>query len=317
MPAVVISVKLEPRRLRTLETFEAPDPWNGGAPAAFDLDLHKLMPKRARVVREGSFWGKDVYALRSKGDGADRFLPESLSELWKTRRVATGALPRLLAEVEPGLRPGDFAPVLHLRFHRWLAAFFGLIAAACLGMAVRAAGTGGGHTTTRVPLAEWLARPQLDGEDLVTDRPVKTDGLMKVDFEPQLPPALFAYPANGSFVLAWVPASGGHRLLLAAEDQVAALPHLALTGVTLSPASIGLPAGALAEVKGRVPDVDTSLVTALHWTWTDIETPSRRVVLFFAGLAVVSGGGGAIIYLMIALRQARRRRQMTWLLARA
>jgi hypothetical protein len=311
---VIVNIKLEPRRLRTLETFTAGDPWSGGT-TEWDLDLHKMVPKGAQVVREGAAWGKDVHALRAKGEGVDRFLPEALSELWQRQRAPSTALPRLLAEIEPTLRSGDFTPILHMKTHRWLAAFFGLLALIFIGLAVRAATAGSGHVMSRVPLSQWLARPQVDGEDLVTDRPVTVAGTAKVAFQPQLPPHLFAVPAD-SYVLAWFPASGGHRLLLAAEEQVPALAHLALAGVTLRPERIGLPPATLAELRGRVPDLDTSLVTGLFWTWTDVSSGGWVVAVFFGAMALLGALGGAVIYLMIALRQGRRRRQMEWLLAR-
>jgi len=312
MSVAVISVTLEPRRLRTVDSFEAADPWNGGAPAAFDLDLHRMVPKGAG---EGVEWGKEVHALRSKLDGVDRFLPESLTELWKTGRAPAGALPRLLAEIQPSLRSGDFVPLLHLRAHRWMAAFLALVALAGLVVTVRASGSGG-RRTSRLPLAEWLARPAADGEDLVTDRPVPIAGTMKVAFTPTPPTNLFAYPADDRFVLCWFPAGGGHRLLLAAEDQLPELPQLPFTGVTLEPQSIGVPEAALAELRARVPGLDTRLVTAHSWTWTDIRTPQDTALLYGGALILASGAGAAIIYLVVALPQARRRRQMAWLVAR-
>jgi hypothetical protein len=317
VPVVVISLELEPRRLRTLETFTADDPWTGGS-AAWDLDLHKMVPKgaSARGAPEGvgALWGKDVYALRSRA-GIDHFLPEALGELWRRQRVPSASLPRLLAEIEPALRSGDYAPLLHLKAHRWLAAIFGVLALVMAGVAARAVLAGSKRPMSRLPLAQWLARPQIDGEDLVTDRPVTVAGTATVAFEARLPPNLFALPAD-RWVLAWFPAGQGHRLLLAAEEQARALPLLALAGVTLRPESIGVPPAALAQLRARVPDLDTSLVTGLFWTWTDVPAGGRLVAVFFGGMALTSALGAAAIYLMIAVRQARRRRQMAWLLAR-
>lgn len=313
MPVVLISVALEPRRLRTVETFRAPDPWHGGE-REWDLDLHQLVPKRAA---EGALWGKELHGLRARGDAVDHFLPEALAELWRRQQVPAPALPRLLAEIEPTLRPGDFTPLLHLRMHRWLAAFFALLALGLLGLAARGLMASHRHVMSRLPLVEWLARPQIDGEDLVTDGRVSIAGSSKLAFEPQLPENLFTFPAEGRYVLAWFPAARGHRLLLAAEEQEAALPHLVLAGVTLRPERIGVPAAALAELRARVPDLDAGFVTGLFWTWTDVPASGRRVPVLFGGLALVSAVGAAVIYLMIALRQARRRRQMAWLLARS
>jgi hypothetical protein len=193
-------------------------------------------------------------------------------------------------------------PRIVMRAYRWMAVLLAVAALAFLVVTLRVSGTMGGRRTSHLPLAQWLARPAADGEDLVTDRPVAIAGMLKVAFTPAVPPNLFAYPADGRFVLCWFRAGDGQRLLLAAEDQLPALPWLALAGVTLTPESIGLPPTALAQVRGRVPGLDTRLVTAHSWTWTDIQTPRRRVVWFYGGLALLSAAGAAIA-LMIGRRR--------------
>ena len=42
-------------------------------------------------------------------------MPESLMELWRTKRVTTEALPDLLHRIEPQLARSDFRPLLHDR----------------------------------------------------------------------------------------------------------------------------------------------------------------------------------------------------------
>jgi hypothetical protein len=312
MAVYVVSIALEPRRLETVTTFQAADPWNGGAAADFELDRYKMMPAGARVVRAGSVWGNDVYGIRSRLDGVDRILPEALSELYQTRRVEPEQLPRLYAALQPTLRTNDFQPLLHVQIHKYVAAAFVVLA---LVLALLAITAGGGHTSTRLPLREWLARPQVDGESILTDAPVDIKGMTEANFTPLLPPKLFAMPASGRYLLAAFPAGDGHRLLLAPAEQVGALPHLALMGVTVSPASIGVPESALAELRRALPNVDTRLVTGLFWSWTDASS-AQVARSFFGVLAPLCLASAALVYFMVAVRQARRRRQLAWLLAR-
>jgi hypothetical protein len=117
MPFVV--TRYTPRLLETAYSFDAADPWHGGAPAHFRLEVFWAGAGTARL-----------YALSSVRADAPRFLPESLVELWRTRQVAAEDLPRLLAAIAPRLCLADRRPMLHDRWVRhagWLAAGSGLL----------------------------------------------------------------------------------------------------------------------------------------------------------------------------------------------
>ena len=62
-------------------------------------------------------------APRARHDG----LPESLSELVRTRCVPVESVPRLLAELRPSLRQSDYYPMLHHRRFEWVGALGGFI----------------------------------------------------------------------------------------------------------------------------------------------------------------------------------------------
>jgi hypothetical protein len=138
MEVISLAIPLAPRRVRTLATFEAPDPWHGGAPARFAIDLYRILPKGSAASPENSLWsGKEVCGIRSEEDGGqEHMLPEALTELWRTDRVPAHLLPRLLAGIQPTLRRTDFAPLLRMRVHRPLAAVLAALAMVCLALAI-------------------------------------------------------------------------------------------------------------------------------------------------------------------------------------
>ena len=105
--------KLVPRRVRTEARFRGADPWNGNVEADLSIEAYYFVPEHVREVPCPCPWGDaTAYALRSSVDGAERFLPDALSHLWKTGKVAAEGLPGLLREMEPDLAQADFQPVL-------------------------------------------------------------------------------------------------------------------------------------------------------------------------------------------------------------
>jgi len=105
--------KLVPRRVRTEARFRGADPWNGNVEADLSIEAYYFVPEHVREIPCPCPWGDAAaYALRSSVDGAERFLPDALSHLWKTGKVAAEGLPGLLREMEPDLAQADFQPVL-------------------------------------------------------------------------------------------------------------------------------------------------------------------------------------------------------------
>ena len=126
-----------------------------------------------------------------------------------------------------------------------------------------------------------------------------------------VPPEV-AKAAGGGYSLGWARTPAGHRALL--------LPHRGYErdgavdvgfAVVLVPAEVGL-SGAMEALRGRVPGLDPSTVTASRWI------PSRArsrptevvrgtsVVLLLAGLATAAGCGAA--WLAHVPRRRRNRR---------
>jgi hypothetical protein len=84
------------------------------------LEEYLLLFGGASVTESTKATGTDFKrALRSEIDGVERWLPDSLSELWRCKRVSAEALPQLLKEAEPTLKRGDYVVVLRNKA-RWL-----------------------------------------------------------------------------------------------------------------------------------------------------------------------------------------------------
>jgi hypothetical protein len=234
-------------------------------------------------------------------------------------RIPKEALPRLLLEIMPTLRKRDFDPLWKTSVHYWIGGFFGLIAAVCLVMAamqLAASMDASGHEPVRTTSAEWLARPEVENENVITEGGVKLEGSVDADFTPAAPPSLMKYPSpDGKYLLGWVRARSGFRLLLVPK-VLAAAGSVNVTGVTLRSTTIGVPAATLATLRARVPTLESDFVTCVFWSWLDGYSGSTLGVGIWGVLAAISIIGGAIPVLSIVLGKARRRRQMQWARAR-
>ena len=115
-----VQAVMKPIRVKTAATFTAEDPWNQKRSSSFKLNEYLLLFAGAAVTESTKATGTDFKrALVSEIDGVERWLPDSLSELWRTRQVPAEALPRLLKEAEPTLKNGDYTVVLRNKA-RWL-----------------------------------------------------------------------------------------------------------------------------------------------------------------------------------------------------
>ncbi len=132
---MLMRAKLVPRRVRTEARFRGADPWNGNVPADLSIEAYYFVPAHVREVPSPCPWGDTAaYALRSGIDGAERFLPEALSHLWKTGKIAAEALPGLLWEMAPDLAPDDSRPVLGAPPERRVTAVMVLLLTAMVGV---------------------------------------------------------------------------------------------------------------------------------------------------------------------------------------
>lgn len=313
-----VVIRFTPMRVRTIGTFRAPDPWNRGQVTDFNLEAYKMVPKGTRRP-EDSWGGKELYGIRSELDGAERLLPDSLGVLAVEEKVPKPALPRLLFDITPSLKKGDFNPIWSSKIHYFIGAFFGIVAAACLAMGGSVlvdAGAGAGHVPVRTELATWLARPEVDEENVITERAAKLEGTMRADFAPVVPPEALTYPSpDGSYDFAWIRSARGHRLLLV-PAALAASGSASVTGVTMRRAALGVPDATFGKLRARVPDLESDFVTCVFWSWKDGYESAGLGAAFWGILAAISVLGGGIPVLVMVLRKGRRRRQMQWALGR-
>ena len=134
---MLLRSKLAPRRARTEARFQGVDPWNGDAPAEISIEAYYYVPEHVREASAPWRWcDTPLYALRSEIDGAERFLPEALSGLWREGKIPAEALPGLLQELEPELVEEDFQPLARVRTERWLAVLSTVVVLGILGLLV-------------------------------------------------------------------------------------------------------------------------------------------------------------------------------------
>ena len=124
-----------PALVRTEGDFAANDPWNGGRRTQFTVEVYKMVPKiwDVSAARDARLLGDDLFSIRSGADGRSRRLPESLVELWRTGRLATEEIPRLLHALQPAFHRSSYLPILHHRRFEVSGIIFGLL---CLGMSI-------------------------------------------------------------------------------------------------------------------------------------------------------------------------------------
>lgn len=125
----VIKNRPKPILVGSGETFVAADPWNGGVVTQFTVEFYKIVPKgwnRAYGARMAKLHGVDLFNIRSSAGGPSHRLPDSLTDLWQSKRVATEALPRLLHMLQPSLRKYDYYRILHHRRLEWAGVLYAL-----------------------------------------------------------------------------------------------------------------------------------------------------------------------------------------------
>src|SRR5882724_3387169 len=106
-------VSLAPARIGTAAIIHAADPWNGGRTATFQLNYYAMVPKGARHASPKTPANRRLLALCSEIDLCDRFLPESLTELWRLGEISAEGLPSILHAIEPQLKKSELRFYLH------------------------------------------------------------------------------------------------------------------------------------------------------------------------------------------------------------
>jgi hypothetical protein len=106
-------IPLSPARVRTEASFTAEDPWNQNRRTAFTVEAYLLVIRGTPPPVGAKPLSGYLYGIRSELDGGEHMLPEALSELWRTNRIAAETLPRLLKLMQPKLKAWDYRPILH------------------------------------------------------------------------------------------------------------------------------------------------------------------------------------------------------------
>lgn len=323
-----INLNTVPKRVRTINRFSAPNPWNNGQPEEWSTEAYLMVnadyaerfvaPVDPDSRKTKWLYGAERLGIRSESDGRYHMLPESLAELWKTQRVPVEALPRLLREIEPQLRRTDFNPILgHNKAFIALAIPF-LITLGIIVIAFYALSTGGPSYAELQELKTtneaWFARPMREGEFVYGDGAITLAGAIDVPFAVNDPGGTFSSDPSGKRTLGWFRAGREHRLVLMGSSYTPNSSYL-LYGVTYSPQTLGIPASFIDEIKTRVSDLNADQILyfgvtgsgSAGWRWPDASYVALGLAACLVSLAPV---------LLILMLRRKRRRQMAELLAR-
>ncbi len=314
-----IKVKLIARRIRTVSTFESADPWNGGSPSRFSLDLYKMLPEHIqdpRDFREGTLhtWGTpDRYGLRSEIDGAVRMLPTFLAEQWLSGSVAAERLPLALHGIEPELAKRDYrTPPKKLvgkmgAVGAALAVIGGLGLWAVSPVALRAASA---SRPLRLSVPDFLKAHLAPGESCIVQGLVPLVGREPAPASLPIPDEV-ARAGGRSWSIGWLKAAGGHRAVLIPSRTYETRAGIDIGyAAVLAPESLGLGA-TLAAIKTKVPDLQTATILASRWI-VPARAPTamivRAVCLLLTGLGIAIVFGVSFGALLAAPQ--RRRNEM-------
>jgi hypothetical protein len=309
-----VKVQLVPRRIRTAEPFEAPDPWAGGQRSAFRVEVYKLFPAHVsdpREWRDGTvhtIGAKELFGIRSERDGVERMLPTFLADAYAAGQVPAERLPELLARVEPELSGTDFRPLPGRGALRVAAA--GLVLAFLGGAGLAALGGSAPRAMLRVVEAgAWLAGPVSVGETYAVGGMVPLEGREPAPASLVVPDEV-ARAAGRSFRIGWARAGAGHRALLLPERTYERGGAVDLGYVVVKlPADLGL-APSLESLRARVPDLDTSAISCSRWVESaprGAGEPLRVASLLLLLVGVPTALGCGLAWLASEPRRRRNR----------
>lgn len=119
-------MRIRPYYLRSLASFEAPDPWRGLQSAAFTLEEYVMGAAANPPLVDpepGSLWVRLAdhrYAIQAQPPGRVHFVPNFLFQLIRSKQVALEDVPRILHGLEPQLRkPSDYYDSSFSFVRRW------------------------------------------------------------------------------------------------------------------------------------------------------------------------------------------------------
>lgn len=324
-----------PVRVRTLSRFSAAHPWFDNQPTEWSLDVYKMVPayvaKNAAPVAASPAPGGDLkpsnyLGIRAELDGQYHILPGSLADLWKTKRVATEDLPRLLRAVEPRLEQSDFSPLTDSKFYLWLVAaipaFLLIFALFLTGGILTSAGSTASYEEQqqqKTTNARWFAEPMREGQLVNGDNGVVLEGSLKLSSPVKFPDGVQGF-SNSGYVLGWFRAAGDERRLMLLDERMAAAPSSYLIyGTTLSPATLGIGEDVLSRVRAKAPNVNATQILCFgalrrvgagEKIKTIFASPFSGGYIFLLALPLI----GLMPLGIILFLRRRRRRQTGWLL---
>lgn len=331
MVVVDINPRRVPIKLKVLRRFDGTDPWRGGGATEWSISMFRMVPEKFAVAQAWS-QTKPREPLSSKVDNDPgpsgrglkrdeaigletpqrdfRLLPYILCRLWRAGEVNERALPGSLHRLEPHLRRVDFRPPPPLLSTAILAAIPGIIMLALLAAFVISS-PAPGHRRIATDRATWLAAP-LEAEVVTfTGGDARMSGRVAAPAAIRFPTDLFVYtPPNR---LGWVQSAGASRLVLYTAPQDRDEWSSIWNGAVLPIAQItGLTPEVIADVRRRVPDIDTRLVLVANASWKEdalaglLGPGERPVFLVLAGVFLLP----TILAIALHIRPRFRNRRL-------
>lgn len=314
-----------PIRSRTVEAFAATDPWHGGRPAQWSLEVFRMVNERIEHIytrsnrpvpsrSEGNQLGRsEVLGLLNTAEGRPRLLPIALTQLWQEGTVAAKDLPRMMALIEPRTVTSDFFSQT-ARWRRWIVGYFLVLALLAAGAAIVVSVTSGRHRMAEVSADSWLARP------LSREQEVSVTGLVTIDGHVptgpvRLPPDMYSEGSGGTAdnTLAWYKSAQGERLLmmtpLYADGIERGAKMTSIVGSVLKTATVRLSPAVLQAVAAKVPGLQTDYITCEGWRWEytggGLLGDDPTIILFPAGVFTLLAG-------LFYLQHRRSMRRIAW-----
>lgn len=310
-----------PLQMGTVRVFQAPDPRNRQQTASMTLSVYRMVNVRhvhlferrserekKTVVPGTGLRSQEVLGLRSNVDGRYHMLPVSLTRLWQKGRIRTEDLPRVLAEVEYGLKTSDFYSArLNPLFKAMIPIFAGAGVLALVYFAFQVVTPApASHRFQNLSVTEWLSRPQQEATlNLIGGLPVA--GAVPVgQVQPVAGMAGNGYDAE----LGWYASGDGDRLVLVSKDVLQGSPgDVPFLGTVVSAARLNLPAGAVSQVAAQVSHLDTRFIACSGWAWQDGMRTEAQTPGAWLAAAGISFTMAALIWALFRARERRIAKQ--------
>lgn len=312
-----LSLTTMPIRARIVEAFRAPDPWHGGVPAQWTLEVFRMVHSSAlpaftsgkATIKQNGIGAQcgagEVLGLRNPAENRLRILPRALAQLWQEGQVPTGKLARLSALKEGDLWTKDYVGVTIPKKSQY---FFLIPALLFLLLAGVDAFLNRREPVESTP-AKWLSTPVTTTGSAYIHEPIYIDGELPIDTV-----TVPGYTEDGhghGNVLVWYKAQEGERLALigplSAQSLLVYDAHaVSLEGPIIETKDLHLPAPVLAKLVADYPGLQQKYIVCSDWRWFMQRSPLGGVPVLFLGFAGFLG----LIWLVFYLSQLRKDRRL-------